>query len=166
MPSTMLPTIIGQIRGCRITHQGPISTETSSSQGGTQRNGDHSHGGRNDPSGFWWPLIYPTWIPTTVFFSFSVSLIVAQFTIFSSFSGPELPEPFWGPKRRFFGNMGETLAQELMFHFPMLYSSDRSFQRAIVHVKWSLYAKVTTPGSWCTNFRKRGPTVWHFISKG
>ena len=25
---------------------------------------------------------------------FSVSLIIAQFTIFSSFSGPKLPEPF------------------------------------------------------------------------
>ena len=28
------------------------------------------------------------------FSAFSVSLIVAQLTIFSSFSGPELPEPF------------------------------------------------------------------------
>jgi hypothetical protein len=32
--------------------------------------------------------------PTIVSFSFSVSLIVAQFTIFDSFLGPELPKPF------------------------------------------------------------------------
>ena len=37
------------------------------------------------------------------FFSFLVSLIVAQFTIFGSFSGSKLVEPFWGPKRHFFG---------------------------------------------------------------
>jgi len=32
---------------------------------------------------------------------FSVSLIVAQFTIFGNFSSPKLPKPFWGPKRHF-----------------------------------------------------------------
>ena len=32
--------------------------------------------------------------PPLSFSAFSVSLIVAQLTIFSSFSGPELPEPF------------------------------------------------------------------------
>ena len=36
-------------------------------------------------------------------FNFSVSLIIAQFTIFVSFSGPELPKPFRGPKRCFLG---------------------------------------------------------------
>lgn len=49
---------------------------------------------KNDPSGCWWPPAYPTWTPTMVSFSFSVSLIVAQFTIFGSFLGPELREPF------------------------------------------------------------------------
>jgi hypothetical protein len=44
-----------------------------------------------DPGGYWWPPTYSTWTPTIASFSFSVS---AQFTIFSSFSGPELPEPF------------------------------------------------------------------------
>ena len=58
----------------------------------------------NDPTGYWWPPAYSTWTPTIVSFSFSVSLIVAQFTIFGSFSGPELPEPFWGPKRRFWAS--------------------------------------------------------------
>jgi hypothetical protein len=47
-----------------------------------------------DPGGYWWPTSYSTWTHTIVSFSFSVSLIVAQFTIFSSFLGPELPEPF------------------------------------------------------------------------
>jgi hypothetical protein len=47
-----------------------------------------------DPGGYWWPPTYSTWIPTIVSFSFSVSLIVAQFTIFGSFLGLELPEPF------------------------------------------------------------------------
>jgi hypothetical protein len=47
---------------------------------------------RTDPGGYWWPPAYSTWTPTTV--SFSVSLIVAQFTIFGNFLGPELPEPF------------------------------------------------------------------------
>jgi hypothetical protein len=44
-----------------------------------------------DPGGYWWPPTYSTWTPTIVSFSFSVS---AQFTIFSSFSGRELPESF------------------------------------------------------------------------
>jgi hypothetical protein len=47
-----------------------------------------------DPGGYWWPPTYSTWTHTIVSFSFSVSLIVAQFTIFSSSSGPELPELF------------------------------------------------------------------------
>ena len=38
-----------------------------------------------DPGGYWWPPTYSTWTPTIVSFSFSVSLIVAQFTIFGSF---------------------------------------------------------------------------------
>ena len=46
------------------------------------------------PGGYWWPPTYSAWTPTIFSFIFSVSLIVAQFTIFSSFSGPELPEPF------------------------------------------------------------------------
>ena len=57
-----------------------------------------------DPNGCWWPPSYPIWTLTTVSFSFSVSLIIAQFTIFSSFSGPKLPDPFWGPKRHFLGS--------------------------------------------------------------
>jgi hypothetical protein len=44
-----------------------------------------------DPGGYWCPPTYSTWTPTIASFSFSVS---TQFTIFSSFSGPELPEPF------------------------------------------------------------------------
>ena len=47
-----------------------------------------------DPGGCWWPPTYPIWTPATVSFSFSVSVIVAQFTIFSRFSGPELLDPF------------------------------------------------------------------------
>jgi hypothetical protein len=49
---------------------------------------------RVDPGGYWWPPTYSTWMHTIVSFSFSVSLIVAQFTIFSSSSGLELPELF------------------------------------------------------------------------
>jgi hypothetical protein len=77
----------------QLLHQGPSSTEVSSSHGGTQCNGDHCFlRGRTDPGGYWWPLAYSTWTHTIVSFSFSVSLIVAQFTIFRSSSGPELPE--------------------------------------------------------------------------
>jgi hypothetical protein len=47
-----------------------------------------------DPGRYWWPLAYSTWTPTIVSFGFSVSLIVAQFTIFGNFYGPELLEPF------------------------------------------------------------------------
>jgi hypothetical protein len=47
-----------------------------------------------DPGGYWGPPAYSTWTHTIVSFGFLVSLIVAQFTIFSSFSGPELPEQF------------------------------------------------------------------------
>ena len=36
----------------------------------------------------------PSRPPSLSLSAFSVSLIVAQLTIFSSFSGPELPEPF------------------------------------------------------------------------
>ena len=56
-----------------------------------------------DPGGYWWPPAYSTWTPTIVSFNFLVSLIVAQLTFYGSFLGPELPESFWGPKRRFFG---------------------------------------------------------------
>jgi hypothetical protein len=35
-----------------------------------------------DPGGYWWPPAYSTWAHTIVSFSFPVSLIVAQFTIF------------------------------------------------------------------------------------
>ena len=38
-----------------------------------------------DPGGYWCPPTYSTWTPTIVSFSFPVSLIVAQFTIFGSF---------------------------------------------------------------------------------
>ena len=47
-----------------------------------------------DPGGYWWPPTYSSWTPTTISFSFPVSLIVAQFTILGSFRGPKLPEPF------------------------------------------------------------------------
>ena len=50
--------------------------------------------GGNDPGGYWWPPAYSTWTPTIFSFNFPVSLIVAQFTIFGSFSRVELPEPF------------------------------------------------------------------------
>ena len=43
------------------------------------------HPSTSDPGGYWWPPTYSTWTPTIVSFSFSVSLIVAQFTIFGSF---------------------------------------------------------------------------------
>ena len=39
----------------------------------------------HDPGGYWWPPAYSTWIPSIVSFSFPVSLIVAQFTIFYCF---------------------------------------------------------------------------------
>ena len=45
----------------------------------------------SDPGGYWWPPAYSTWGPTIVSFIFSVS---AQLTIFSTFSGRELLEPF------------------------------------------------------------------------
>ena len=65
--------------------------------------------------GYWWPPAYSTWTPTIVSFSFSISLFVAQFTIFGSFSGPELPKPFWDPKRRFLGKSRATWIVDLCF---------------------------------------------------
>ena len=56
--------------------------------------GDYITSTQVDPSGYWWPPTYSTCIPTIVSFSFSVSLIVAQFTIFGRFLDPELLEPF------------------------------------------------------------------------
>ena len=38
-----------------------------------------------DTRGYWWPPTYSTWTPTIVSFSFPISLIVAQFTIFGNF---------------------------------------------------------------------------------
>ena len=38
-----------------------------------------------DPRGYWWPTTYCSWTPTIVSFSFPISLIVGQFTIFGSF---------------------------------------------------------------------------------
>jgi len=47
-----------------------------------------------DPGGYWWPPTKSTWTPTIISLSFSISLIVAQFTIFNNFLGPELSESF------------------------------------------------------------------------
>ena len=59
--------------------------------------------GFSDPGGCRSPPTYSTWTPTTVSFNFLVSLIIAHFTIFCSFLGPEHPKPFWGGKQRFLG---------------------------------------------------------------
>ena len=105
-----------------VAHQGPSSTEVSSSHGGTQWNGDYCFLRGEEWSK--WILVATHQVhldPTIVSFSFSVSLIVAQFTIFSNFSGPKLPEPFWGPKRPFLGNLPPTifLSKNLLFrHSP------------------------------------------------
>ena len=40
---------------------------------------------QNDLGGYWCPPTYSTWTPTIVSFSFPISLIVAQFSIFGSF---------------------------------------------------------------------------------
>jgi hypothetical protein len=43
----------------QVAHTGPISTNISSSDGVTQRNGDHFFlRGRIDPNGIWWPPTY------------------------------------------------------------------------------------------------------------
>ena len=39
----------------------------------------------DDPGGYLWPPTYSSWTPTIVSFSFPVSLIIEQFTIFCSF---------------------------------------------------------------------------------
>ena len=39
----------------------------------------------HDRGGYWWLPTYSTWAPTIVSFSFPVSLIVVQFTIFGNF---------------------------------------------------------------------------------
>ena len=41
--------------------------------------------GSSDPGGYWWPHTYFSWTPTTISFSFPVSLIVAKFSIFAVF---------------------------------------------------------------------------------
>jgi len=73
-----------------------------------------------DPGVYWWPSTKSTWTSTIVSFNFSVSLIVAQFIIFSSFSSLELPALFWRPKQRSFGKMGETWVHRPMLLFPKL----------------------------------------------
>jgi len=72
----------------------------------------------NDPGGYWWPPTKSTWTPTIVSFSFSVSLIIADFTIFTSFLGPELPEPFCGPERRFFGKTRSNMGPQIVVSLP------------------------------------------------
>lgn len=57
---------------------------------------------------------YSTWTPTTISFSFLVSLIVEKFIIFGSFLGPQLLEPFSGPKKHFSGKR-EKIHYWLMF---------------------------------------------------
>jgi hypothetical protein len=51
-------------------------------------------GNTTDPGGYWWPPTYSTWTHTIFSFIFSVSLIVAQFTISRSSSVPEILELF------------------------------------------------------------------------
>ena len=48
-----------------------------------------------------------------------------------------------------------------------MYSSDRPFQRAIVHPKKIFYSQVTPPGSWYTKLPKKGSTkLFGFHLKG
>ena len=49
------------------------------------RKHDNSQHTLSDLGGYWWPPTYFFWTPTIVSFSFSVSLIVAHFTIFGTF---------------------------------------------------------------------------------
>ena len=46
---------------------------------------------KGDPGGYWWIPSYSTQTPQSVS---SISLTVAQFTIFGSFLGHEIQEPF------------------------------------------------------------------------
>ena len=58
-----------------------------------------------------------------------------------------------------------SMISEGMIEPPKWISSMIPFQRVITRLKQRSYAKVTTPGSWCTNLPKRGPhDFWHFIS--
>ena len=107
------PTEDPTVSGCQswptpaprqVVHQGPSSAEVSSSHGGTQCNGDHCF-----LRGEKWSrcILVATHLfhlgPHHCLFQF-----FSQLTIFSSFSGPELPEPFWGPKWHFLGKSGAT----------------------------------------------------------
>jgi hypothetical protein len=52
----------------QVAHPGPNSTEFSSSDGGTQCNGDHFFlRGRIDPNGCQWPPTYSNWFILEVF---------------------------------------------------------------------------------------------------
>ena len=108
-----------------MAYQGPSSTEVSPFHGGTQHNGYHYIlGGRSDLGWCSWPTMYSTWTPTTISFSFSISLIIAQFTIFSNFWSPEIFEPFWGPEQRFY--LGIFIWEIWLKSCFQLYSLERS----------------------------------------
>ena len=96
--------------------------------------------------GYRWPPTFSDWLKT-VFWQFW------QLTIFSRFN-------FWGH----FEGLNEgflrsrcSMIDKGMIEPPKWISSTIPFQRAITRLKRRLYAKVTTPGSWCTNLPKRGP---------
>ena len=133
----MLPTITGHIKDYRTAYQGPSSTN-----GGTQRNGDHCflRGGGMIQVDVGGHLPIPFWPPQL---SLSVSLIVAQFTVFSSFSGLELPKPFWGPTQRFLRNMGETWV-----HGPMLFFKSCISQIDLSNELWFMSNEDRTPKLW------------------
>jgi hypothetical protein len=65
----------------QVAHQGPNSTEISSSNGGTQQNGDHCFlRGRIDPDGYRWPPTYSNWLILAVFQFNSFFLVFRSLT--------------------------------------------------------------------------------------
>lgn len=79
-----------------------------------------------DPGGYWWLFAYSTWTTTIVSFNFSVSLILAQFTIFDIFRALNFRSCFAALNDIFLAIRFQAISFKSHFQ---LYSSEISFQR-------------------------------------
>jgi len=112
------------------------------------------------PPPYWWPPTKSTWTPTIVSFSFSVRLILAQFTIFSSFSSLELPELFWGRKWQFFGKNGSKMDPRTNYALRKVVFLGYIFLTRYSAHQTEIVCQSYDPGKLMYQFTQTGPTVW------
>ena len=119
-----------------------------------------------DLGGCWWPPAYPTWTPTTVSFSFSISLIIAQFTIFGSFLGPELSNRFEALNYIFYWENQEQHGSLTNVSHSNIVVLRQIFLTRYFARQTEIVCESYDPRKLMYQFTQTGPIVWRFISWG